>query len=430
MSWHEHYTKRLVTSEKAVQFIKSGQRVILGHACGEPQLLPEAMTARASELYDVEVVHMVAMGKASYAQPGMEKHFRHNSLFAGVNSRAAIKEGRGDYTPCFISEIPGLFRDQVLPLDVAMVTITPPDRHGYCSLGISVDYTYQAIKSANLVLAEVNPNMPRTYGNSFIHVSEIDYFVYCDLPLLELKPSNIGTVEQEIGRNVASLIEDGATLQLGIGAIPDAVLHFLTEKNDLGIHTEMFSDGVIGLVESGNINGRLKTLHPGKMVATFLMGSKSFYEWVNEHPMVEMYPEDYVNDPYVIAQNQKMVSINSALQVDALGQVAADTLGPVQFSGVGGQVDFVRGAARSIGGKSIIALPSTAARGTVSRIAAILDKGAAVTTSRNDVDYVVTEYGIAALKGKTVRQRMNALIEVAHPDFRQELKEEIRKVYF
>lgn len=429
-NWQDYYTRRMVSAQEAVRLIQSGNRVILGHACGEPQLLPAAMTDRAGELFNVEVVHMVAMGKAPYAQPGMEDHFRHNSLFVGAATRNAVREGRGDYTPCFISEIPGLFSKPILPLDVAMVTVTPPDRHGYCSLGISVDYTYQAVKSASLVLAEVNPNMPRTYGNSFIHVKEIDYFVDCDLPVLELAPSEIGPVEKEIGRNVASLIPDGATLQLGIGAIPDAVLHFLTEKNDLGIHTEMFSDGVIALVEAGNINGRLKTLHPGKMVATFLMGSRTFYPWVNEHPMIEMYPEDYVNDPFVIAQNDNMVSINSALQVDVLGQVAADTLGPTQFSGVGGQVDFIRGAARSKGGKSIIAFPSTAAKGRISRIQAVLDIGAAVTTSRHDIDYVVTECGIAALKGKTVRQRIDELIQIAHPDFRAQLKQDVQTVYF
>lgn len=430
MNWQEYYTRRLVSADEAVKSVKSGDRVILGHACGEPRILPEAMTARANELENVEVVHMVAMGKASYAQPGMEHSFRHNSLFAGAATRQAIYEGRADYTPCFISNIPGLFRDNMLPLDVAMVTLTPPDRHGYCSLGVSVDYTMQAIKSAKLVLAEINPNMPRTYGNSFVHVSEIDYFVASDLPVLELTPPEIGPVEKEIGRYVSTLIEDGATLQLGIGAIPDAVLNFLTDKNDLGVHTEMFSDGVIKLVEDGNINGRKKTLHPGKMVATFLMGSRAFYEWVNEHALVEMYPEDYVNDPFVIGENYKMVSINSALQVDVFGQAAADTLGPKQFSGVGGQVDFIRGAARSAGGKSIIALPSTAARGTVSRITAVLDLGAAVTTSRNDIDYVITEYGIAALKGKTVRERMSALINIAHPDFRQVIREQANKIYY
>jgi 4-hydroxybutyrate CoA-transferase len=311
-----------------------------------------------------------------------------------------------------------------------MVTVTPPDQHGFVSLGVSVDYTLQAIKSAKTVIAEVNPNMPRTHGNSYVRVDEIDYFVPTELPITELQPPNIGEVEQEIGRNIASLIDDGSTLQLGIGAIPDAVLKFLTEKHDLGIHSEMFSDGVMDLVEAGVVTCEKKTLHPGKMIVTFLMGTKKLYKWVDENPMVEMYPVDYVNDPYVVMRNEKMVAINSALQVDVLGQVAADTLGPTQFSGVGGQVDFVRGAARSKGGKAIIALPATAAKGTVSRIAATLDHGASVTTSRNDVDYVVTEFGIAALRGKTVRERMEALVNIAHPDFRNEIRDQIKATYY
>lgn len=429
-NWRDHYNKRLLTAEEAVKYIRSGDRVVLGHACGEPQLLPTAMVERAQELENVEVVHMVAMGKGLYAKPEMEGHFRHNGLFIGGPTRQAVRERRADYTPCFFSEIPTLFRDGLLPLDVAMVTVSPPDRFGFCNLGVSVDYTLQAIKSAKTVIAEVNPNMPRTHGNSVVRVEEIDFFVPCNLPITELTPPKITDIETEIGRNVAQLVEDGATLQLGIGAIPDAVLHFLADKNDLGIHSEMFSDGVVDLAEAGVINCSKKTLHNGKMVVTFLMGSKKLYQWVHENPMVEMYPVDYVNDPYVIMKNDNMVAINSALQVDVLGQVAADTLGPVQFSGVGGQVDFVRGAARSKNGKSIIALPSTAAKGTVSRIVPVLDLGASVTTSRNDVDYVVTEYGIAALKGKTVLQRMEALISIAHPDFRNELKEKAKAIYY
>ncbi len=429
-NWQDHYNSKLVTAEEAVKCIQSGNRVVLGHACGEPQVLPTAMVERAQELKNVEVVHMVAMGKGLYAQPEMEGHFRHNGLFIGGPTRQAVKERRADYTPCFFSEIPALFRDGLLPVDVAMVTVSPPDRFGFCNLGVSVDYTLQAIKSAKTVIAEVNPNMPRTHGNSVVRVEEIDFFVPCNLPITELAPPKITDIETEIGRNVAKLVEDGATLQLGIGAIPDAVLHFLANKNDLGIHSEMFSDGVVDLAEAGVINCSKKSLHKGKMVVTFLMGSKKLYQWVHENPMVEMYPVDYVNDPYVIMKNDNMVAINSALQVDVLGQVAADTLGPVQFSGVGGQVDFVRGAARSKNGKAIIALPSTAAKGTVSRIVPVLDLGASVTTSRNDVDYVVTEYGIAALKGKTVLQRMEALISIAHPDFRNDLKEKARAIYY
>ncbi|MGR6835736.1 acetyl-CoA hydrolase/transferase family protein [Syntrophomonas erecta] len=430
LNWQAHYNSRIVTAEEAVKNIKSGDRVVLGHACGEPRILPEVMVKRAEELENVEVVHMVAMGKGLYAQPEMEGHFRHNGLFIGGPTRKAVTEGRADYTPCFFSEIPTLFRDGKMPIDVALVVVTPPDQYGFCSLGVSVDYTMQAIQSAKLVIAEVNPNMPRTYGNSFVRVEEIDYFVPSEMPIIELPKPNIGPVETEIGRNIAKLIDDGATLQLGIGAIPDAVLNFLTDKHDLGVHSEMFSDGVMELAKNGVVNCAKKTLHPGKMVVTILMGTKALYEWVNENPAVEMYPVDYVNDPYVVMRNDNLVAINSALQVDVLGQVAADTLGPVQFSGVGGQVDFVRGAARSKGGKSIIALPSTAAKGKVSRIVALLDKGAAVTTSRNDIDYVVTEYGIAALRGKTVRERMKALINIAHPDFRQEIEDQVKSVYF
>jgi 4-hydroxybutyrate CoA-transferase len=320
----------------------------------------------------------------------MEGHFRHNGLFIGGPTRKAVSEGRADYTPCFFSEIPELFRGK-MPIDVVLITTTPPDQFGFVSLGVSVDYTLQAIRSAKTVVAEVNPNMPRTLGNSYVKVDEIDYFVPTELPIKELQPPAIGVVETEIGRHIASLIDDGSTLQLGIGAIPDAVLKFLTDKHDLGIHSEMFSDGVMDLAEGGVVNCAKKTLHPGKMIVTFLMGTKKLYKWVDENPMVEMYPVDYVNDPYIIMKNDKMVAINSALQVDVLGQAAADTLGPTQFSGVGGQVDFVRGAARSKGGKAIIALPATAAKGKVSRIAATLDHGASVTTSRNDIDYVVTE---------------------------------------
>lgn len=430
MDWRDYYNQHLVSAKEAVKHIKSGDRVVLGHACGEPKLLPSAMVERAEELTDVEVVHMVAKGEALYARPEMEGHFRHSGFFAGPTTRQAMAEGRADYIPCHISEIPGLFADNILPVDVAMITVTPPDQFGFCSLGVSVDYTFQAVRAARIVIAEVNPNMPRTFGRTFLKVEEIDWFVPCELPIHDQEPAVIGDVEIEIGRNVASLIEDAATLQMGIGAIPDAVLTFLTDKNDLGIHTEMFSDGVIPLVKAGNINCRKKTLHPDKMVATFLMGTKEFYEWVNENPMIELYPEEYVNDPFIIAQNDKMISINSALQVDVLGQVVADTLGAFQFSGVGGQVDFIRGASSSKGGKSILAFPSTAAKGKISRIVPIIDRGASITTTRNDVQYIVTEYGIADLKGKTVRERMLALINIAHPDFKDEIRDKAMSIYF
>lgn len=396
---------------------------MLGHACGEPQLLPEAMVRRAEKLKDVEIVHMGSLGKCLYARPEMEGHFIHNGLFfLGPVVREAYLDGRADFTPCFFSELPALFKSEEFPIDVALISVSPPDQHGFCSLGVSVDYTWQAIQSAKMVIAEVNPNMPKTYGKTHVKVEDIDYFVYSDLPLLELPRPKIGKVETRIGQNIAELVDDGATLQLGIGAIPDATLSFLRDKKDLGIHSEMISDGVMELVDSGIINCSRKSLHPHKMVITFLMGTEKLYRWVDNNSMLEFYPVDYVNDPYIIMRNDKMVAINSALQVDALGQVVADTLGPTQFSGVGGQVDFIRGTARSKGGKSIIALPSTAAGGKISRIVPYLDKGAAVTTSRNDVDYIVTEYGIAALKGKTVKERMHALTNICHPDFRDKMK--------
>lgn len=325
------------------------------------------------------------------------------------------------------SEIPFLFETH-LPVDVAMVSVSPPDRNGFCSLGVSVDYTRRAVDSAKIVIAEVNRTMPRTHGESFLHVSEIDYFVEVDVPIHELKTAELTDVEKNIGRHVAELIGDGCCLQLGIGGIPDAVLTYLTDFKDLGVHSEMISDGVMKLVNAGVITGRKKTIHRGKIVVNFLMGSRAFYDWVDDNPVIEMRTVDYTNNPYIVAQNKNMVAINSALEVDLLGQVCADTLGPKQFSGVGGQLDFVRGARMSEGGKAIIALPS-AAKGGVSRISPVLKQGAAVTTSRNDVDYVVTDQGIAALKGKTVRDRMRALINIAHPDAREQLEKQAYEIY-
>jgi 4-hydroxybutyrate CoA-transferase len=429
MNWRDHFSGRTVTAAEAAAKIKSGDRVVVGHACGEPKSLVEAMVDRANELRDVEIVHMVSMGKARYCLPEHEKSFRHNALFVGGTSRKAIKESRGDYTPCFFHEIPLLFRDGILPVDVALITVSPPDKLGFVCLGISVDYTRQAALSAKTVIAEVNPNMPRVGGNSSLHVSDIHYFVHSEEPLIKLNPPVIGEVEKAIGGNVAQLIKDGDCLQLGIGEIPDAVLGFLGDKNDLGIHSEMISDGAMKLVNEGIINCRRKTFHTGKIVITFAMGTHEFYNWLDSNSMIEAYPVNFTNDPFNIAQNDNMVPINSALLVDLLGQVAADTLGTMQYSGVGGQVDFVRGAARSRGGRSIIAMPATAAKGTQSRITATLMNGQAVTTSRNDVDYVVTECGIAKLKGKTVRQRSEELIRIAHPQFRDQLREERRKLY-
>jgi 4-hydroxybutyrate CoA-transferase len=370
---------------------------------------------------------MVAMGPARYAQPGMEGSFRHNSLFVGASTRKAVSEGRALHTPCFFSEIPRLFSWKILPVDVTLMQVTPPDAEGFCSLGVSVDYTLASARSDRVTIAQMNRFMPRTLGEK-IHLDEIDCIVEKDEPLIELKPPVIGETERAIGENVAKLIEDGSTLQLGIGAIPDAVLLFLKGKRDLGIHTEMFSDGVVALAEAGVVTNRKKTINTGKFVATFLMGTRKLYDFVDGNPDVIMRPVDYTNDPAVIGRHDNMVSINSALQVDFMGQVNAEMIGRDQFSGVGGQVDFVRGASRSKGGKSIIALPSTAARGAVSRIAPALDPGAAVSTSRNDVHYIVTEYGAADLRGKSIRERAAALIAIAHPSFRDALTREFEKM--
>ncbi|HHV85906.1 MAG TPA: acetyl-CoA hydrolase/transferase family protein [Petrimonas sp.] len=422
-NWRTSYKSKLISAAEALKNVKSGDRVVIGHACGEPPTLVEALVARAPELRDVEIVHMVAMGPAKYAQPGMEKSFRHNALFVGATTRKAVEEGRADYTPCFFSEIPRLFRQKILPVDVVLMQVTPPDDDGYCSFGVSADYTQPAAECARLVIAQVNRYLPRT-GGAKIHVEQIDYLVEKDEPLIELRPPQIGDVERAIGENVARLIDDGATLQMGIGAIPDAVLLFLQGKKDLGIHSEMFSDGVVALAEAGVVTNRKKNIHPGKFIATFLMGTRRLYDFVDNNPDVELYSVDYVNDPYIIGQNDNVVSINSALQVDLMGQVNAEMIGRRQFSGVGGQVDFIRGASRSKNGKSIIALPATAAKGTVSRIVAQLDCGAAVTTSRNDVHFVVTEYGIADLRGKSLRARAQALISIADPAFREQLTQQ------
>jgi 4-hydroxybutyrate CoA-transferase len=441
MIWKEEYKKKLTTAEEAVKSIKSGNRVVVGHAYGQPQKLVNAMVAHKNACENVEIVHMVSLSPAPYCNQEMRQHFIHNSFFVGVNSRKAVNEGRAKYTPCFFHEIPRLFSSGILPVDVVMCQLSPPDDEGYCSFGISVDYTKPAAEASKMVIAQVNDEMPRTRGDSFIHVSKLDYIVEHDEPLIELGVEKTGntsmekeqyvakvTSEMDIGRYCAELIEDGACLQLGIGAIPDAVLPFLEEKNDLGIHTEMFSDGAVDLIRKGVINGERKNIDRGKLVACFLMGTKKLYDFVNDNPMVDMHPVNYTNDPYIIGRNDKVVSINSCLQVDLLGQVASDTIGPTQFSGVGGQVDFVRGAARSKGGKSILAFPSTAGGGKYSRIVPRLDPGAVVTTSRCDVHYIVTEYGLADLRGKSVRERAEQLIAIAHPDFRPQLQEEMNKI--
>lgn len=432
MSWREDYKKKLCTPEEAVKHIKDGDSVVLAHCVGEPSALVEAMINNASQYKDVEIKHMVSLGSGGYTSEGMEAHFRCNPMFVSGNVRGAIEKGRGDFTPAFFHEVPKQIREGRLACDVAMAQVSPPDDHGFCSLGTSVDYTYQAIKTARLVLVQVNDQLPRTYGE-LVHVDDFDYIVEASTPLFESKPAKITEVEEKIGSYCASLIEDRSTLQLGIGGIPDAVMLFLGDKKDLGIHSEMISDGTLALYEKGVITGKYKNFDKGKMMVTFLMGSKKLYDFAHNNPAVELRPVDYTNHPAVIMKQYKMISINSAIQVDIQGQVVAEAMGLRQFSGVGGQVDFIRGVAMGEGGKAIIAMPSVTVKkdGTmISKIVAFLDEGAPVTTSRNDVDYVVTEYGIAPLKGKSLRERARNLIDIAHPSVRDELAEEFERRFY
>ena len=426
--WEKEYKKKVTSIKKAIQHIESGNRVVIGHAAGDPIMLVDELVNQKDRLQNIEIVHMVPLRECKYCLPGMEKHIRHNSLFAGAGTRKSIREGRADYTPVFFSEIPRLFKDHILPVDVALIQLSPPDSNGYLSYGISVDYTMAAAESAKIVIAEVNKQMPRTRG-SYIHISKIDYIVETDRKLLEIPLPQITEVEEKIGKYVASLVPNNANLQLGIGAIPDAVLHFLTDKKDLGIHSEMFSDGVVDLYEKGVITNKYNNFNPGKFTATFLMGTRRLYDFVDDNPNVDMQPVDYTNNITIAGQINNLISINSAIQVDLFGQVCADTLGYQQYSGVGGQVDFVRASSLSPGGKSIIAFPSTNKKKTISRIVPKLNEGACVTTSRFDVHYVVTEYGIADLRGKTVRQRAKELISIAHPNFRNQLKEDFNKIF-
>lgn len=428
-NWHEIYKGRVVNAAEAVRHIKSGNRVVVAHASGSPELLLKALVDNKDAYKNVEIVHMVSMGASEYCLPGLEKHFIHNSLFAGATTRKAIHDGRAHFTVSHFSQIPRLFTEKILPVDVTMCMVSRPDEHGFCSFGVSVDYTKPAAESSKIVIAEVTPNMPRTLGDAFIHVSEIDYIVECESKPIILQPPKISETDGKIGGYCAELIRDGDCLQLGIGAVPDAILGFLKHKKDLGIHTEMFSDGVVDLVEAGVITCARKNFHPDKMVATFFMGTEKLYKFVHNNPMVQMFPVNITNNPAIIAQNDNMVSINSTLQVDLNGQAASESIGYKQFSGTGGQADFVRGAAWSKGGRSILAFHSTASGGKISRIVTHLDEGAVVTTTRSDIHYVVTEYGIADLRGKSVPERAKALINIAHPDFKGELKKEFQRIY-
>ena len=417
---------KYVSAEEAVGSIRSGDRVFIHGVAAAPQVLIEAMVARSGDLKDVELVHLHTEGRAPYSLPEHEGSFHVNAFFVGGNVREAVNEGRGDYIPVFLSEIPALFRRKVLPLDVALINVSPPDKHGFCSLGVSVDIARAAADTARIVIAQINPNVPRTLGDALVHINDIHFAVEVDELLPEVPPPAPTAVDEAIGRSIAELIDDGATLQMGIGAIPNAVLASLTNHKDLGIHTEMFSDGLIDLVESGVVNGRKKAKHPGKIVSGFVMGTKRLYDFVDDNPQVLMLDIGYVNDTSVIRRNPKVTAINSAIEVDLTGQVCADSIGRRQYSGVGGQMDFIRGASLSEGGKPIIALPSSTSRGE-SKIVPFLKEGAGVVTTRAHVHYIVTEYGVADLYGKNLRQRARELIRIAHPDHREELERQARE---
>jgi acetyl-CoA hydrolase len=412
---------RSVSAAEALAAVESGQRIYVQGGCAVPSALVDALMARGAELRDVEIVHLHTEGPAPYTLPAMAGRFRHNALFIGANVREAVRAGRADVTPVFLSDIPSLF-ETTLPLDVALIQVSPPDHAGYCSLGISVDCARPASLAARTVIAQVNARMPRTHGDSFLHVSQIDYLVEAAAELTEVECPAPDEVALRIGGNVVSLVQDGATIQTGIGTIPNAVLASLTGHRYLGVHTEMFSDGLLDLIEAGVVDCSAKSYHPGKIVSSFVIGSRRLYDFVDDNPMIEMHATTFTNDPFLIARNDRMVSINSAIEIDLTGQVCADSMGHVMYSGIGGQLDFVRGAARARDGRAIIAMPSTARGGSVSRIVVELQPGAGVVTTRGDVQYVITEYGIADLHGRTLRERARSLIEIAHPRFREELE--------
>ncbi len=421
------YNQKIVTADEALKVIKSGDKILCHSNCAFPSVLIDALVRRKDELKDIQLMHALAVGNVSYLNPGLQDHFRHNAFFIGANSRAAVREGRADFTPIFLYETPLLFAKGFIELDAALIHVSPPDEHGFCSFGVEVGLTKTGAEKAKVVIAQVNKNMPRTLGDSFIHISKINFIVEVDEEIAELPQGDreaapeITEINKKIAANIADLIEDGSTLQMGIGAIPDFVLNYLSDRKALGIHSEMFSDGTIDLVEKGVITNEMKTLHPGKIVAGFVLGTKKLYNFIDNNPMIEFHRQEYVNDPFVIAKNYKMVAINSAIEIDLTGQVCSDSIGPKLYSGFGGQLDFIRGAAHSEGGKPIIALPSTTKDLKISRIVPYLKPGAGVVTTRGDVHYVVTEYGYVQLFGKSVRERVKALVSIAHPKFRDEL---------
>ena len=429
------YNQKLTTAEEAVKHIKSGDHIVVQPGCACPNELVRAMVKRKDELENVTLYHILIVGDLPYLHPGMERHFKHKAFFIGSNARKAINEGRSEFIPIFLSEVPLLFKLGRINTDVALINVSPPDEHGFCSYGVDVGTIKTPAEKSKIIIAQVNRHQPRTLGDCFIHINKITHIVEYDEELNELPQVDPNTAPEElavfdkIGRNVADLIEDGATLQMGIGAIPDSVMKYLFDKKDLGIHTEMFSDGMIDLVDAGVINGEKKTLHQGKIIAGFVLGTRRVFDFIDNNPIIEFHPQEYVNDPTVIAKNNKMVAINSALEVDLTGQVCADSIGTKFYSGIGGQVDFIRGASKSEGGKPIIALPSTTKNETISRIAPTLKPGAGVVTSRGDVDYIVTEYGAVNLWGKTIQERAKALISIAHPKFRDELTKYAQEIF-
>ncbi len=427
MHWVEQFRGKVTSAENALQAVRSGDHVWIHAGCNNPEELIRAMVARSAELRDVEVCHLLTFGCADYVDPRYAASFRHRSLFTGGNVRQALAEGRADFVPVHLSEVPRLIESGLQGVDVALIQLSPPDEHGFCSFGVGVECTKAAAARARTVIALVNRRMPRSLGDSFIHVSKLTHVVEVDRPILELPQApTIGPEAMAIGRLIGSLIEDGATLQMGIGEIPDAVLASLSNRRDLGIHTEMFSDGMVGLFEAGVVTNEAKTLHRGKIIASFVLGSKKTFDFLDNNPLIEFHPSDYVNDPFVVAQNAKMTAINSAIAVDITGQVCADSIGRMIYSGFGGQLDFIRGAARSKGGKPIIALPATAKDGQISRIVDTLMDGSGVVTTRADVHFVVTEYGIASLHGRSLRERAQALMAIAHPRFRDDLERAAR----
>ncbi len=428
--WRNRYRDKIISRDSALSKIPRGARIFIGSACAEPQYLVEGLTARSINMIDTEILHILTLGVAPYADQRASSRFRHNAFFIADNTREAVAEGRADYTPVLLSELPELFTSKKIRLDASLVQVSPPDRHGFVSLGVSVDVTLAALRSSRYKVAEVNENVPRTLGYSFIHVDELDALVENNAPLIEYAPPVPDEVALKLAGIIAKLIEDGSTLQIGIGAIPNAVVPALMEKNDLGVHTEMFSEWLKDLVEAGVVTNRKKTLHPGKAVASFCMGGSELYEWVDNNPLVSLHPSEYTNDPFVIMQNDKMTSINTALEIDLTGQVCSDSIGHRFYSGIGGQVDFIRGASRSKGGKAIIAMASTAKKGTISTIVSRLSEGSGVVTTRGAVRYVVTEWGYADLHGKSIRERAMALIGIAHPDYRQRLLDEAKELKY